>query len=186
LSITDLGAITYKKAPGNTDLDLRTENVNPNDLRLRNNESWQQYYRRIQTYFTPIASEEKFRMNTPAALNLMADYNIDGRFFVNATGKMALNAGKFDPSKTYVVSYFQVTPRYDSRYIGGYLPLSVNRNGQFDAGVGLRLGPLVIGSSTMLSNLFQKNKNRLDGFIALRIIPIKLGEGKLGCPAAQF
>ncbi|MCF6404188.1 DUF5723 family protein [Chitinophaga filiformis] len=186
VSITDLGSITYKKARGNTDLDLRTEDVNPNDLRLRNNESWQQYYRRIQTYFTPIASEDKFRMNTPAALNLTADYNIDGRFFVNAAGKMALNAGKFDPSKTYVVSYFQVTPRYDSRYIGGYLPLSVNRNGQFDAGLGLRLGPLVIGSSTMLSNLFQKNKNRLDGFIALRIIPIKRGEGKLGCPATQF
>jgi hypothetical protein len=186
LSITDLGAITYKKAPNVTDLDLRTENVNPNDLHLRNGESWQQYYRRIQTYFTPTASSEKFRMNTPAALNLMADYNIDGRFFVNATGKMALNAGKYDPSKTYVISYFQVTPRYDSRYIGGYLPLSVNRNGQFDAGLGLRLGPLVIGSSTMLSNLFQKNKNRLDGFVALRIIPIRRGEGKVGCPATQF
>ncbi|SDG94662.1 DUF5723 family protein [Chitinophaga filiformis] len=186
LSITDLGGITYKKAPNVTDLDLRTTDVNPDDLRLRNGESWQHYYRRIQTYFTPVASSEKFRMNTPAALNLMADYNIDGRFFVNAAGRMALNAGKFDPSKTYVVSYFQVTPRYDSRYIGGYLPLSVNRNGQFDAGLGLRLGPLVIGSSTMLSNLFQKNKNRLDGFIALRIIPIKRGEGKIGCPAAQF
>lgn len=186
LSITDLGGITYKKAPNVTDLDLRTTNVNPNDLRVRNGESWQQYYRRIQTYFTPVASSEKFRMNTPAALNITADYNIDGRFFVNAAGRMALNAGKFDPSKTYVVSYFQVTPRYDSRYIGGYLPLSVNRNGQFDAGLGLRLGPLVIGSSTMLSNLFQKNKNRLDGFIALRIIPIKRGEGKIGCPAAQF
>ncbi|SHN39088.1 DUF5723 family protein [Chitinophaga sp. CF418] len=186
VSITDLGGITYKKAPNVTDLDLRTTDVNPDDLRLRKGESWQQYYRRIQTYFTPVASAEKFRMNTPAALNLTADYNIDGRFFVNAGGRIALNAGKYDPSKTYVVSYFQVTPRYDSRYIGGYLPLSVNRNGQFDAGLGLRLGPLVIGSSTMLSNLFQKNKNRLDGFIALRIIPIKRGEGKLGCPAAQF
>ncbi|PSL23441.1 DUF5723 family protein [Chitinophaga ginsengisoli] len=186
LSITDLGGITYKKASNVTDLDLRTSNINPDDLRVRKGESWQQYYRRIQTYFTPVASSDKFRMNTPAALNLMADYNIDGRFFVDASGRIALNAGKYDPSKTYVVSYFQVTPRYDSRYIGGYLPLSVNRNGQFDAGLGLRLGPLVIGSSTMLSNLFQKNKNRLDGFIALRIIPIKRGEGKTGCPAAQF
>ncbi|MBW8687692.1 DUF5723 family protein [Chitinophaga rhizophila] len=186
VSITDLGSITYKKDPNSKDLDLRTENVNTSDLRLRNNEGWQQYYRRISTYFNELPTEEKFRMNTPAALNITADYNIDGRFFVNAGGRMALNAGKFDPSKTYVISYFQVTPRYDARFVGGYLPMSVNRNGQFDAGVGLRLGPLVIGSTTMLSNLFQKNKNRLDGFLALRIIPIKRGADKVGCPGTNF
>lgn len=186
VSITDLGSITYKKNPGSRDLDLRSENVNTNDLRVRKGESWQQYYTRISTYFTEIPTEDKFRMNTPAALNITADYNIDGRFFINAGGRLALNAAKYDPSKTYMISYFQVTPRYDARYIGGYLPLTVNRNGQVDAGLGLRLGPLVIGSSTMLSNLFQKNKNRLDGFIALRIIPIKRGEGKVGCPGTNF
>jgi hypothetical protein len=186
VSITDLGSITYKKDPNSKDLNLQTENINTNDLKLRKGEGWQQYYRRISTYFNEIPSEEKFRMNTPAALNVTADYNIDGRFFINAGGRMALNSGKYDPSKTYVMSYFQVTPRYDSRHIGGYLPLTVNRNGQLDAGLGLRLGPLVIGSSTMLSNLFQKNKNRLDGFVALRIIPIKRGEGKVGCPGTNF
>jgi hypothetical protein len=186
LSITDLGGITYKKAGTNQDLDLRTNDIDPTLLRVRNNEGWQQYYRRISTYFSPIASKDKFRMNTPAALNVMADYNINGRFFINANGTMALNAGKYDPSKTYVQSYFMVTPRYDARNIGGYLPLSVNRSGQFDAGIGFRAGPLVIGSSTLLSNLFQKNKNRMDGFIALRIVPIRLGKAGLGCPATNF
>jgi hypothetical protein len=186
VSITDLGSITYKKTPASKDLDLRTENINTSDLRQRRGESVQAYYRRVSTYFKELPTDDKFRMNTPAALNLMADYNIDGRFFINAAGRLALNSGKFDPSKTYVMSYFQATPRYEARHIGGYLPLSINRNGQFDAGLGLRLGPLVIGSTTMLSNLFQKNKNRLDGFIALRIIPIKRGEGKVGCPGTNF
>ena len=186
VSLLDLGGITYKKMPTNKDLALATESINPNEIKHRRGEGWQQYYRRISTYFTEIPSDDKFRMNTPASLNLMADYNIDGRFFVNFNGNLAMNAGRYDPSKTYRISQFQLTPRYDSRNIGGYVPISVNTKGQLDMGVGLRAGPLVIGSSTLLSNLFQKDKKRMDGFLALRVVPIRFGKSRLGCPATNF
>lgn len=186
ISITDLGGITYKKNPNSQDFDLRTTGLDPQEIKMQKGEGWQQYYRRIGQYFTPNPSSDKFRMNTPAALNLMFDYNVDGRIFVNAKGVMALTAGKADPSKTYAMSQLQITPRIDGAHFGAYLPLELNARGQFDAGVGFRAGPLVIGSSTLLSNLFQKNKSRMDGFIALRIVPIRFGNTKLGCPAAQF
>ncbi|SFD50915.1 hypothetical protein SAMN05518672_102234 [Chitinophaga sp. CF118] len=186
ISITDLGGITYKKNPNSKDLDLRTTGIDPRDIEKNKGEGWQQYYRRVSNYFTPIASSDKFTMNTPAALNIMFDYNVDGRIFVNAKSVMALTSGKSDPSKTYAMTQLQVTPRIDGQHFGAYLPLEINAHGQFDAGVGFRAGPLVIGSSTLLSNLFQKNKNRMDGFIALRIVPINFGKTKLGCPAAQF
>lgn len=187
VSITDLGGITYKKNPNSKDFDIRTTGADPSDIKMRKNEGWQQYYRRISSqYFTPLATKDKFTMNTPAALNVMLDYNVDGRIFVNAKAVMALTSGKSDPSKTYAMTQLQVTPRIDGQHFGAYVPLEINAHGQFDAGVGFRAGPLVIGSSTLLSNLFQKNKNRMDGFIALRIVPIRFGKTQLGCPAAQF
>jgi hypothetical protein len=185
VSITDLGGIKYKKNPNSGDFDIRT-NIDPQEVRMRKGEGWQQYYRRIAQNFTPMDTKETFMMNTPAALNVMFDYNVDGRIFVNAKAVMALTAGKSDPSKTYAMSGIQVTPRIDGRHFGAYVPISVNARGQFDMGAGFRAGPLVIGSSTLLSNLFQKNKNRMDGFVALRIVPINFGKSKLGCPAAQF
>lgn len=186
VSITDFGGITYKKVASNTDLSLIANNVNPYQIKMRKNEGWQAYYRRLQQYFTPIASEEKFRMNLPTALNLMFDYNIDARFFINGAAVMSLNSGRYDPSKTYMVSHFTLTPRYDGRHFGVYIPIDVNNHTQFDMGAGFRLGPLVIGSNTVLSNLFQKNKNRLDGFVALRLVPVRFGKTVVGCPATQF
>jgi hypothetical protein len=185
-SITDLGGIRYKKSPSNTDLNLQAENLDPQLIKMQKNEGWQHYYRRISQYFTPIASNNSFRMGLPTALNMNADYNVDGRFFVNMNSVIALTTGQYNPSKTYAMTQIQITPRYDLRNFGAYVPLELNAHGQFDMGVGLRAGPLVIGSSTLLSNLFQKDKSRMNGFIALRIVPIKLGAQKLGCPAAQF
>jgi hypothetical protein len=186
VSVTDIGGISYKKVPGNTDLDLRAQNVDPTQLRMRRGEGWQAYYRRIQQYFTPVASEDKFRMNLPTALNINFDYNFNGRFFLNGNGVFSLNAGRYDASKTYQVSHFQLTPRYDARQFGVYLPISVNGYSQLDMGTGIRIGPLTIGSNTLISNLFQKDKKRMDGFVALRIVPISFGKQLLGCPATQF
>lgn len=186
-SVTDLGGIMYNKVANNTDLDLRTEAIDPNDLKLRRSEGIQAYYRRISQYFTPLeGSKDKFYMNTPTALNLMGDYNLDDRFFINAHAVIGLTSGKADPSKTYSISQLQVTPRYDTRYFGAYLPMMLNAYGQFNAGVGIRVGPLIIGSSSLLSNLFQKNINRTDGFVALRVVPLSFKKDRLGCPANNF
>lgn len=171
-SVTDIGGIFYKKAAVNADLDLTTESINPDSLKYRNKEGWQRYYRRVIQNFTPIPTYDGFFMATPTALHLMGDYNIDGRFFLNANAVIGLFTGQSDVSKNYMITQLQVTPRFDSKHLGAYLPLVLNRFGQFDAGVGFRAGPLIIGSSSILSNLVRSEINRADAFVALRVVPI--------------
>lgn len=171
-SVTDIGGIFYKKSQVNRDLDLRTESINPDSLKRRNNEGWQRYYRRVIQNFTPIDTYDGFFMALPTALHLMGDYNIDGRFFVNANAVIGLFTGQSDVSKNYMITQLQVTPRFDSKHFGAYLPVVLNRFGQLDAGVGFRAGPLVIGSSSIFSNLMRSNINRADAFVALRVVPI--------------
>jgi hypothetical protein len=191
VSITDIGGIMYDKAKVSADLDLTRENINPNELKVKKKESPQQYARRMIELFTPLESKDKFYMTLPTALHVMADYNIDGRFFINANAVVAITSGKKDYSKTYMMTQLQLTPRFDSKHFGAYLPLVINKNGQADAGIGIRIGPLLIGSNSIFSNLFRERIDHADAFVALRVIPIHFNrkdrsgggrKGRLDCP----
>ncbi|MGN7818701.1 DUF5723 family protein [Chitinophaga sp. 22536] len=188
LSINDIGRIKYQKGAYNTDLDLRKQNINPNDITYKDKESLKQYSRRLNRYFTPIPGDDSsFVMVLPASLNLMADYNIDSRFFVSANAVIALNAGKNGLARTYAMTQLLITPRYETELFGAYMPFVINHNGQADVGAGFRIGPLVVGSYSLFTTLFQHRINHSDAFVALRLNPGMLGKrnkskGQLGCP----
>lgn len=195
VSITDIGRIKYTKGANNTDLSLVKDHVDPNDLQYKKNESLQQYARRLNKYFTPLASDSTFNMTLPTALNLMGDYNIDGRFFISANAVIALTAGRRDITKTYALTQFNITPRYETRIFGAYLPLTINHNGQADVGAGIRIGPLLIGSGTIFTNLLERRIDHAEAFVALRLNSsmFERGDGngggifrmrkrQLGCP----
>ncbi|TWF41536.1 hypothetical protein FHW36_103340 [Chitinophaga polysaccharea] len=182
VSITDIGRIKYNKGAINTDLSLVKDHVVPNDLQYKKNESLQQYARRLNNYFTPLPTDSTFNMTLPTALNLMGDYNIDGRFFVSAQAVIALTAGQRDITKTYALTQFNITPRYESYLFGAYLPFTINHNGQADVGAAIRIGPLVVGSGTIFTNLLEKHIDHGQAFVALRLNSsmFKRGDGNGG------
>lgn len=177
VSITDIGGISYAKADNNRDLNLDQKGFIVDLARKQRNESLNQYLTRVGSYFQEIPSKDKFYMNLPTTLNLMADYNINQRFFISANAAIALNSFTGDDHKTYALTQLQITPRYDINMFGAYLPFQVNRFGQADAGVVLRAGPLVIGSASLFSNLIRKELDHADAFVALRVIPIHFNKG---------
>lgn len=169
-SLTDIGRIKYTKGANNTDLNLVKDDVKPKDIQYRNKESLKQYSTRLNNYFTPVGSSDStFNMTLPGAMNFMGDYNIDGRFFVSANAVIALNTGDMDITKTYALTQFNITPRYETPLFGAYLPMTVNHNGQADIGAGIRIGPLLIGSSTLFTNLFERHVDHAAAFVALRL-----------------
>lgn len=176
ISIVDIGGISYDKSLISADLDMRAQSYPANMLGKRKEESLRQYANRLGNTFTRLESEGTFFMNLPTSLNLMGDYNVDGRFFVSASATIALTGGMKDDNKTSALTQLMVTPRYETRHLGAYLPLSVNRFGQADAGLALRAGPLVLGSSSLFTTLFQSRINHADVFVALRIIPIRFSK----------
>ncbi|MBC9929623.1 DUF5723 family protein [Chitinophaga qingshengii] len=192
VSLTDIGRIKYQKGANNMDLDLRKDNINPRDITYRDKESLKQYSTRLNRYFSPAHpnpttdSDSSFVMALPATLNLMGDYNIDSRFFVSANAVIALNAGKNGLARTYALTQLLITPRYETELFGAYMPFVINHNGQADVGAGFRVGPLVVGSYSLFTTLFQHRINHTDAFVALRLNPSMLGhrkdKGQLGCP----
>ncbi|MFB6457318.1 DUF5723 family protein [Chitinophaga sp. Hz27] len=171
VAITDIGRIGYTKAPYNTDLALASEDIDPYSLVYRKNQSIKQYTRQLNNVFTPIPSDPHFKMSLPTMLHLTGDYNINDKFFVAANADISLNAGPNNIYKTYGMTQVMVTPRYDAEYFGAYMPIVINHNGQADMGAGFRVGPLILGSYSLFTNLFRHTINRADAYVALRFIP---------------
>lgn len=162
-SITDLGSIRYKKSDRSRDY---IDNTPVMDLDLfKNLASFEDMDVRIENVpgnVPDAANKTKFSMNLPLALNFLADYRIGKGFYLNFNPIVALKTGKSDVSKTHYFTNFSLTPRWENRWFGVYLPVDYNTYLKFNAGLALRMGPVFVGSNNILSNLGSGETNKVD------------------------
>ena len=85
--------------------------------------------------------DDMFNMNLPTSLNIHADYHFSKNLFLGYSSSTALKR-KSDLHKVHVKSIHSIVPRYSSQKIGVALPLSIQRNGQFNVGLSGRVNLL--------------------------------------------
>ncbi len=171
-SITDIGFIRYNKQPtggfttrfsGNT---FFTNDLNP-PSDSSSVEQMSNYYKRL---FNARSQSSAITMQLPTALHLTYD-----RFFNRWAGIQAqLNvpimfSALTQYSGTYNPMSISVTPRAETVGFGVYLPLSYNTISGFQAGLSLRLGPLIIGSGSILNLKFLNRTKGGDAYFILRV-----------------
>lgn len=108
-----------------------------------------------------------YSISLPTTLQLTGDYHIHKDFFVNLDVQLALASGKTKPFNAQYYSGFAVTPRYDGRIFGFFMPVSYNGLTKFNAGASFRVGPVFFGSGSVLSALMG-GSHQVDGFIGVR------------------
>jgi len=69
---------------------------------------------------------------------------------VNLSGRMAFNQGFTHYEKMHYLSNISLAPRYETRWFGISVPMRYSQFGFFNIGLGLRLGPIWIGSSDLI------------------------------------
>jgi hypothetical protein len=107
--------------------------------------------------FTRLAG--KYKVINPMRLVVNVDRPlIVNDFYVNAEISIPLTQLAGD-KRLFVKdnNFVTITPRWETRRLGAYLPVQVNVQGQFWIGGALKAGPLLLGVHN-LSNLFLKNK----------------------------
>jgi hypothetical protein len=108
----------------------------------------------------------------PARLVVNADKHLSGNFFIN--GELTLPLVDLAGKKnlfTRDINLFALTPRYEDRFFGFYLPITFNTNNQFWIGGAFRIGPLLLGIHNW-GNLFAKNKlQNGGGYLAFTFRP---------------
>lgn len=112
-----------------------------------------------------------FVVYKPTRLVINADYHVRDKFFVNA--ELTVPVISLAKNSIYIkdMNLLAITPRWETKRFGAYLPVLVNMRNQVWMGGALRAGPLLLGTHN-LSNIFSKNKMQNGGFyLTLTIRP---------------
>jgi hypothetical protein len=121
-------------------------------------------------------SNPNIKVSLPTSLQVYSDLHLNGNLYVSAGSQISLSK-RSEPENTFVYSGFTITPRYEGKAIGLYLPVNYNTLTDLNMGATLRLGPLFIGSGSILSAVFSKSK-QADVHVGLHIGILKRAADK--------
>lgn len=169
LSVTDLGTVTYK------DADQRLYDVNKtvseSDFDEQDDEQDV-----LENLYTRIDQSGSLKALLPGAVHLNADYHYKDNWYLNLNTDISL-MGKNKENASRMANLVTLTPRYESKWFSFYTPLSYMQHSGFQAGLGLRAGPLYLGSGSIISVLASDNSKAFDAYAGLKV-PIYHGTPK--------
>lgn len=158
LSILDIGSIRYNNSEVSNysvNADLNSQNLEDDFIETLDNNS------------TKTTTSESINISLPTSMHLTIDYNLHNKFYVN----LDINQGLVSKDAFFNnnrLNLITLTPRYETRVFGAYLPISTSSLGKTMLGAGIRFGPLFLGSGTLFSNLSNKS-NAVNVFAGLKI-----------------
>ncbi len=120
----------------------------------------------------------------PTRLLISVDKNLNNNFYIN--GQLNVNfysAEPYNKIKTRELNLVTITPRWETRTWGVYLPVQYNAQGQLWAGAALKAGPLLIGIHNVGWLFGKMQQLNGGGYIALHFTPApKKIKTRLDCP----
>jgi hypothetical protein len=116
-----------------------------------------------------------FFIYMPTRLLINLDQHITENFYINAEITLPLYALAGDDVLVIKdMNLFALTPRWEQKNFGVYLPMLLNTKKQVWIGGALKVGPVLFGAHN-LANLFSKNSTQSGGmYLALSFRPGKL------------
>ena len=151
MALLDMGSIRFNKDPqrsGNYTIGI--PGANQFDLGALNTglDNIKDAFDANPELFTPAANtyNSKYKVSLPATLMTEVDYHFNKGFYLNLASHLSL-ARNNDLYKMSNVNSLVVTPRIETPFLGIYVPVQVNNITGFDAGIAIRLGRVVMGSS---------------------------------------
>ena len=104
----------------------------------------------------------------PTVLKTNADWNINSKIYLNLNTNIPLTS-KEKINTNRALNQIRLTPRYESTLLGIYSPISILEGAGFQWGVGFRLGPIYMGSGSIISALAGKNTKSADLYAGIKV-----------------
>ncbi len=182
VSITDIGGVRYKAGAASGNYTFTGTNKPENIFQPIGNETIDQYIGRLRMAGVLALKENihSFNMQLPMAVHTNADWHIYKPFYINAD--ILINTIQMEGNKEaiYYPTTLSIAPRFEARWCSGFLPISYNEFDIFNAGFGIQAGPLLIGSSSIFTNLFKNRIKAVDFFLGLNL-PIYKKQSVIDC-----
>lgn len=187
-AINDIGGMRYLKSDNSRNFTVNVDGSNPDAVlslfQFEDTEGLESFNDNVDTLVqnggaTYADDKGTFYMNLPTHINMGVDYHIWSDFYVNANAMLGFQMNG-DAHKVRYPSNFSITPRYDFAWAGLSVPVSFSSMYGARAGLGLRFGPVIIGTGD-LRWVFAPGKDKevrgADVYFALKV-PILYGAPK--------
>lgn len=171
-SITDIGFVRYSKMQTNGfSVNFKGQTFLVDTLNApADSGTTSQINNYYQNLFNARNEPTALTMQLPTTLHLAYDRFINKVFGVQAQvdiplvfSQLNLYNGNYNPVTV------SVTPRAEITWAGAYLPLSYNFISGFQAGAAIRLGPLVVGSASIINVRLLGKSKAADLYFILRV-----------------
>lgn len=181
-AVNDIGGMRYVKSDNSRNFSVNTSVLSL--FQFDDSESLESFNQNVDTLIANggaarISDAGTFYMNLPTHINTDIDWNIWKDFYLNLNGMIGFQMNN-DAHKVRYPTSVTLTPRYDFAWAGVAAPISYSGIYGFRAGLGLRMGPIIIGTGD-LKWLFAPTKDKelygADIYAALKI-PILYGHPK--------
>jgi hypothetical protein len=141
-SITDLGFINYKKNASSKKIEYDSGSINLDSTKANSFESIDQELSRVGNGLKT-SSKNHFLAVMPIGINVQYDYNFENNFFINSS----ISVGPRIVGQLKRPDLLSITPRYDRKYFGAALPISLYNWTYPQVGFALRFGTnFIIGT----------------------------------------
>ncbi len=146
LSVVDIGYVKFKKGiySHNFTADINSWSLHAFD----NIQSVEQFDSTLKATYVMQDGDQYFKMNLPLAISAQIDYNIYKDFYLNLTPYWSPRQ-KNNKEKVHDITTISLTPRWDHKWFGAFIPFSYDNTGNFKAGIALRVGPLIVGTNSL-------------------------------------
>jgi len=177
VSILDLGSNKYQygsrsRHAAGTGKDISNSELENKFTTVRTLDNFNDSLATISNSITTPSGN--FYIYEPTRVVINVDKHVAQSFFVNA--ELTIPVISLSSQNTLFIkdmNLLALTPRWETKSLGGYFPVLVNAKGQIWIGGAFKAGPVLMGVHN-LSNLFSKNKSQNGGvYLAFTIRPGK-------------
>jgi outer membrane protein OmpA-like peptidoglycan-associated protein len=113
----------------------------------------------------------EFKFIVPAHLNLFADFNGYKGAGINIAYSMPVRKGSQNDAYISAGSLLTITPKFEHKHFGAYIPISLPEDQDFHIGLSLRAGPVFFGTNDLNSMITASTDSRSSGhwFFGVRV-----------------
>lgn len=148
-SVTNIGRLKFAKSDSTRDYYLKDIKTDQPFTQNTMHYDWPRLGTRLN-------NDSTFKMWLPTTINVWADVNIIKGFGVNVAAQ--INPIPQKGNNVHHLSIVSVTPRYDYKWAGVYMPVAVDQIANVQWGLGFRAGPLYLASQDIFSSLIKMKK----------------------------
>lgn len=166
VSVTDFGisSLKYNNSIGAGSYSVNINNTSSAEFSLKGGESYSDYLNRLSSrrYINKTKSDSSFTMNLPTALQVFVDWHIKKHWYLNFYSVLNTIKPDLNTNVTNYITSYILTPRWESKWLTILSPICITDKNITNWGLGVQVGPLFVGSGSLISNLMQTTMKNTD------------------------